>query len=54
MSDPINTPNPDSREPLIAVGSVTAGVIAILALVVAFGFNMEAKDCFVRAALPID
>jgi hypothetical protein len=44
MSDPTNTPNPDSHEPLLTVGAITAGVTAILALVVAFGFKLSATQ----------
>jgi hypothetical protein len=35
-----NTPDPDSQEPVLSVGAVTAGVSALIALLVAFGVDL--------------
>lgn len=33
-------PNADSHEPVLSVGSITAGVTALIALLVAFGLDL--------------
>ncbi|MFF0721357.1 hypothetical protein [Micromonospora sp. NPDC003816] len=35
-----NTPNPDSTEPVMSAGAITAAVTAVLTLLVAFGLDL--------------
>lgn len=37
-------PNPDSSEPVLSVGAITAGVSALIALLVAFGVDLTADQ----------
>lgn len=53
-----DAPDPSSREPLISVGTITAVVTAILALLVAFGLNLSddqqaAVLGFIAVAAPV-
>lgn len=39
-----HTPDPDSTEPLVTVGSLTAAATALLALLVAIGLDLSADQ----------